>query len=127
MASQRDAMGRVRAWVARHGGITLLEGKQVLELSVASRNKGDAIHDLARDMDGVLFIGDDTTDETVFETLGDTDVGVKVGDGDTSARYRVPGVAEVVDLLEQVALALGSMSMITSRRARRQSRPTVLA
>jgi len=45
--------------------------------------------------DAVVFFGDDTTDEDVFATLGEGDVGVKVGDGPTLAGYRVSDPAEV--------------------------------
>ncbi len=90
---------RVRGWVSQTDGIMLLEGKNVLELTTAGGTKGTAIGDLGRHGDGTLYIGDDTTDETVFTTLGPDDIGVKVGDGPTSARYRVDDVAGVVGVL----------------------------
>ena len=37
----------------------------------------------------VVFLGDDVTDETVFARLRPTDIGIKVGPGDTAAAYRV--------------------------------------
>jgi trehalose 6-phosphate phosphatase len=49
---------------------------------------------------GVLFVGDDVTDETAFVRLRDSDVGVKVGPGETAARYRVEDPEAVTELLE---------------------------
>ena len=95
----------IQEWAGTHADVRLLEGKEVLELTIADRTKGDAIGDLARDVDGTIYIGDDATDETVFEILGPDDVGVKVGEGPTAASYRVADVAEVVELLEVIVLA----------------------
>ncbi len=101
-AEVRDAMVK---WATGRESMPLLEGKEVFELTVATKTKGDAIAELAVGMDGTLFIGDDVTDETVFRKLGVNDVSVKVGDGPTDAEYRVSGVAEVVELLMVAALA----------------------
>lgn len=95
-----------RSWAAPREDITLIEGKEVLELTTSSGNKGDAMLRLAGDRP-MMYIGDDTTDETVFEILRPGDVGVKVGDGETLAPYRVKDVAGVVTILEQIALASG--------------------
>ena len=94
----------IRDWAARRDDIHVMEGKKVIELSTATRNKGDAIRDLAAGRP-MIYIGDDTTDESVFEVLGDRDIGVKVGEGPTAARYRVKDVPEVVAILEKIALA----------------------
>lgn len=104
-AEKADAAHRVRIWAAEHPEVTLLEGKEVLELTVATRTKGDVIRDLAVDYQGVIYVGDDVTDETVFAVLGPDDVGVKVGEGPTAAGFRVAGVPEVVDLLEMLVRA----------------------
>lgn len=88
-------------------GITLLHGKQVVELTVAHTSKGIALS-MLRDAVGataVFFAGDDVTDETAFEVLGPKDVGVKVGNGPTVASYRVPGTAAVTDVLVALAAA----------------------
>jgi trehalose-phosphatase len=95
----------VRDWVDAHDGVVLLEGKDVLELTVGSRSKGEAILELARESDGVIYIGDDVTDENVFARLGPDDIGVKVGAGPTAARYRLDDVAGVVGLLKAIDVA----------------------
>jgi trehalose-phosphatase len=52
-----------------------------------------------------LALGDDLTDERMFEALGERDVAVRVGDEDraSAARWRLEGPGEVRDLLERLA------------------------
>ena len=99
-----DAAAAIRQWIEDNEDIALLEGKEVFELTTATADKGDAIRALARDRP-VIYIGDDTTDETVFQRLGADDVGVKVGEGATGATHRVEDIAGVVAILSQIALA----------------------
>jgi trehalose-phosphatase len=98
-----EALAFLHRWASERKKLTVLEGKEVLELSVATRTKGDAIMDIGVDADAIVFIGDDKTDETVFEALRPGDVGVKVGEGDTAAQYRIPDVNGVGRLLETMA------------------------
>jgi trehalose 6-phosphate phosphatase len=51
----------------------------------------------------VVFVGDDVTDEHAFAILGTGDIGIKVGDGVTAAKYRVPDVAAVADVFNRLA------------------------
>lgn len=99
-----EAAGAIHRWMEGRDDIEVIAGKEVYELSTATRNKGDAIRELAGGRP-VIYLGDDTTDETVFEALGPGDVGVKVGDGPTAAAYRVEDIAGVVTILERIALA----------------------
>lgn len=92
---------------ARHTGLHVLHGKQVVEMSVLQADKGTALVAL-RDAVGatrVAYFGDDVTDEHAFTALGDGDLTVKVGDGDTAAAYRVGGpqdAAEALSLLREL-------------------------
>ena len=61
----------------------------------------DALREQVR-ADAVLFAGDDVTDETAFARLRDGDVGVKVGDGETAARFRVADPAAMADVLRRL-------------------------
>ena len=67
--------------------------------------KGDAVRALktSNASEAALFVGDDVTDERAFAKLGDDDVGVKVGDGDSAAEYRIASPAATVSLLEDLA------------------------
>lgn len=97
LASVEQAIGgREGVWV-RHG-------KKVLELSVVHSDKAEAVALLRHRLgaSAVLFIGDDLTDESVFADLSGPDVGVKVGDGDTRAHYRVEDPQAVGVLLAEV-------------------------
>jgi trehalose 6-phosphate phosphatase len=97
-------LAAARAGPARLPGVEATEGKAVLELAVVQVSKGAAIDTLRERLgvDAVLFVGDDVTDETAFVRLRPGDVGVKVGDGDTAARYRVRTPEDVTGVLEEL-------------------------
>ena len=85
--------------------LTVRRGKDVLEFSVRSTTKGEAIEHLRRYVaaDAVFFAGDDVTDEDAFAALQADDVGVKSGPGDTDADFRVAGPEEIAYVLETLA------------------------
>ncbi|MHB1163914.1 MAG: trehalose-phosphatase [Candidatus Nanopelagicales bacterium] len=110
MAKRADAervLAAARRAAGSLPGVHVIEGKDLVELAVFPGAKGDAIHALKErwDVTGVLFVGDDLTDESGFAALGDGDVGVKVGGGSSQAMWRLPDPAAVVDLLARLALA----------------------
>ena len=80
-------------------------GKNVLEFSVRDTTKGEAVEHLRgyTHADAVFFAGDDVTDEDAFATLQPHDVGLKSGDGETLAAYRVPGPLQVAQVLALLA------------------------
>jgi trehalose 6-phosphate phosphatase len=82
-------------------GVHVTPGKRVVEAAVVPTGKGAALLRVrdARAADGVLYVGDDVTDEDAFAVLRPHDVGVKVGGGRTLARYRVADPAAVRELL----------------------------
>ncbi len=102
-----ELVTRVMTGPARRSGVRVLAGKKVIELSVSRKNKGDAVRHLReRHLAGtVCFIGDDVTDEDAFRALFDGDVGIKVGEGETSAIMRLESQADVVPFLEELAAA----------------------
>ncbi|GAB4515985.1 MAG: trehalose-phosphatase [Phycisphaerales bacterium] len=105
-ASDEDgarALAAVRSGPAAHDGITVKEGKMVIELCVVDTDKGRAIERIRWRLgaSATFFIGDDVTDEDAFNVLCGPDVGVKVGEGETAARFRVDDQS-----LVQKALAL---------------------
>ena len=82
-------------------GVQLKLGKLVVEALVVQHNKGTALDRLRHRLaaEAVLFLGDDTTDEEAFARLTGPDVGIKVGDGDTLAQFRVADPEEVAEVL----------------------------
>ncbi|TFD62524.1 bifunctional alpha,alpha-trehalose-phosphate synthase (UDP-forming)/trehalose-phosphatase [Cryobacterium suzukii] len=85
--------------------LTVREGKNVLEFSVRSSTKGDAVTKLRQytGADRVFYAGDDVTDEDAFGALRDDDVGLKIGQGATLAGYRVRSPHEVTQVLARIA------------------------
>ena len=81
----------VRSGPATWGGVWVTEGKAVIELAVIPTDKGDALESLRRQVGATaaVFLGDDVTDERVFNRLAGPDVGIHVGGGDTRAQFRV--------------------------------------
>lgn len=94
-------------------GVGTLHGKDVVELTVLAADKGTALQALRRELSApvVLYAGDDVTDEHAFAALEADDVTLKVGPGDTAARYRVAdpeaAVAALTTLLDAL-VARGS-------------------
>ncbi|MBG6183306.1 trehalose 6-phosphate phosphatase [Arthrobacter sp. CAN_A214] len=100
----RAAVEAARAGLADLPGLTISDGKRVLEVSVVKADKGTGLGRL-RALAGataVFFAGDDVTDEHAQRALDPQDVGVKVGDGDSAARYRVPSPAALTSVLEEL-------------------------
>lgn len=108
VATQQAARDEVAATVG--DDLTVRAGKNVLEFSVRTTTKGDAVRAL-RERSGataVLFAGDDVTDEDGFAALGAGDVGVKVGPGETAAEFRAEGPAELAAALTELARTRGA-------------------
>lgn len=103
-ASEDDAaraLDIVRGDLALRPGVQVTEGKSVIELSVVPTDKGNAL-DIIRHQEAAsaaVFFGDDVTDEAAFRSLTGPDVGVKIGDGDTAAEFRVQSTEEVLAAL----------------------------
>ena len=97
---------------ARAPGLVSQVGKMVVEVKPADAHKGRALRHLMTlapfaGRRPVMF-GDDTTDEDAIaaaRTLGG--IGVKVGEGASTARYRLPSPAAVRAWLAEAASARG--------------------
>lgn len=83
-------------------GLTVLKGNKVTEIKSSNVNKGRAASRLLTqdNYDFMFAIGDDWTDEYMFEELPYSAYTVKVGFKKTNAKYHVKNTAEVRELLE---------------------------
>ncbi|MFK4760263.1 trehalose-phosphatase [Microbacterium sp. ZW T5_45] len=80
-------------------------GHRVLEFSSRAEGKDAAMAALRERYraTGILFAGDDVTDEDAMRVLGEGDLGVRVGPGESSAALRVQNPQELARLLQSVA------------------------
>ena len=85
--------------------LTVRSGKNVLEFSVRSTTKGEAVEHLREytRATAVFYAGDDVTDEDAFAALDADDLGLKSGPGATIANHRVAGPTEVARALSLLA------------------------
>jgi trehalose 6-phosphate phosphatase len=99
----------VMAELASITGLSLQQGKMVIELRPAGADKGDAVRALMAEPDFAgarpLFVGDDLTDEDAFAaaaSMGGS--GILVGAArESAAQWRLPDVAAVIGWLGEAA------------------------
>lgn len=99
----------------RHTSLVVTPGKEVVELAVAHVGKGTALVALAGELgvDAVFYAGDDLTDEQGFAALADDPdreragrrLTVRVGEGETSAQFRVPDEPALVEVFRAIEAA----------------------
>lgn len=84
----------------------ILDGNKVVEIKSHEIGKGKAAKDIIEkdNYDFILSVGDDQTDEEMFEFfLNYTDaITIKVGEGNTKAKYRIEYVNNVIGLLNRL-------------------------
>ncbi len=82
-------------------GAQVTPGSGVVELLARTASKGEALLALAarEGRTPIVYLGDDVTDEDAFAVMGDADVPVRVGPGESAARYRLVDPPAVVELL----------------------------
>ena len=85
----------------------VLDGNKVLEIKNSSVNKGKAVSKevFKKDYDFIFSIGDDWTDEYMFQDLPDSAYTVKVGFHKTAARFYVDDTQRVRELLNEFVSA----------------------
>jgi trehalose 6-phosphate synthase/phosphatase len=90
-----------------HHNLKILDGNKVVEVTNKEIGKGNAIKKLIENTnyDFILSIGDDATDEEMFEFFLNTPntFTVKVGIGNSFAKYYLPSFNEVGSLLKQLS------------------------
>ena len=88
--------------------LKILDGNKVVEVMTKEVGKGKAVKKLfeQNNYDFILSIGDDATDEEMFEfflhiTKAYT---IKVGNGDTFAKFKLAGIKDVILLLKHFSV-----------------------
>lgn len=92
---------RVFAPVVKKLGLKIYQGNKILEIKNPSIHKGMAVAGwMAAKPDFVLAVGDDYTDEDLFECMPDEAYTIRVGRGRTSARFRLHGPRQAIQLFK---------------------------
>lgn len=90
----------------RKPGLKITDGNKVVEIKKKEIDKGKGTQYLLdkNRYDYILSIGDDKTDEDMFDVLANNKRAftIKVGKGDTSAKYRLDTVQNVIELLNEL-------------------------
>jgi trehalose 6-phosphate synthase/phosphatase len=99
-----------------------IRGNKTVEIRFAWANKGavvDRLHALRPDAEFLLAVGDDRTDEDLFQRLrgGEAAWTVRVGEGTSSARYSVDSPSDVIGLLEALVSVADGGEVAPLRRA----------
>ena len=101
----------------RRRDLTAIQGHRIFDfMPRVGWNKGQAARWMVRRMAPtlprgrvvVLYVGDDTTDESAFTALRDRALTIRVGTCPTAAQYHVRGVRDVQALLRRMASALAA-------------------
>lgn len=93
--------------VLANSDIGVYGGKKIIEIKPRAISKGVVVDEMLAntDADFVAAIGDDYTDEDMFRSLPETAYTIKVGSGDTHARFRLEDVSSVHGLLQYLLKA----------------------
>lgn len=88
-------------------GLKILDGNMVVEIMNKAIGKGIAVKNLMdrKEYDFILSIGDDATDEEMFEYFqhNSNAITIKVGNGDTFAKNKVADINDVILLLKKLS------------------------
>ena len=83
--------------------LSVLKGNKVIEIKSSNVNKGRAMSRVLmnEDYDFITIIGDDWTDEYMFEVAPDSAYTIKVGFTKTKAKYQIKSQEHVIQLLNK--------------------------
>jgi len=96
----------LKSKIIKENDLEILRGDCVLEIKSTKINKGTAVQSILTEKkpDFILAIGDDKTDEYMFEKLPDFAFSIKVGNKKTKAKYFLSKQNQVYDFLKYFLL-----------------------
>jgi trehalose 6-phosphate synthase/phosphatase len=86
--------------------LSVYQGNKILEIKPENINKGNVAYSQYErsDPDFIICIGDDYTDEDMFESLPEQAFTIKVGLQETEALFHLKDVSSVYELLKKISL-----------------------
>jgi len=102
----RELIETLQYFIA-NSGAKILDGNKVVEVKSAYMNKGTAINTAYNfeNYDFCIAIGDDKTDEDMFNVINaNNGISIKVGEGNTVAKYRLENQTKVITLLHDLSM-----------------------
>ena len=86
--------------------LSVMDMDKALEVIDRQIDKGTSVTKIIgqNDYDFILCIGDDVTDENMFNALPDSAFTIKVGKKPTVAFYSTEGVTQVIELLQALTI-----------------------
>lgn len=99
-------------------GAQVKAGHSVVELATRPATKAAAIAAMRLDVppSSVVFVGDDVTDEDVFTTLTNDDLGIRIGTGETAATRRLGGPGDVLTFIRRLLTSIPPRAAVTPPR-----------
>jgi trehalose 6-phosphate synthase/phosphatase len=95
----------IESVISENTHLEILNGNKTLEVKTTGYNKGTAAVELLRQkqVDFILAAGDDVTDETLFRALRNNAFTIKVGAGNSLARFRLDNPPDLLALLAELS------------------------
>lgn len=110
-ASRRaqELLWQLKNYIQPELNLQVIDGNKVVEVKKTAFNKGTATRTFVEGggFDFILAIGDDTTDEDMFEALPETSFTIKIGDDLSAARNHIRSQDEVFHFLHFMVSPVG--------------------
>ncbi len=105
----QELLWQLKNYIQPELNLQVIDGNKVVEVKKTAFNKGTATRTFVEtgDFDFILAIGDDTTDEDMFEALPDTSFTIKIGDDLSAARNHIRSQDEVFHFLHFMVSPVG--------------------
>lgn len=97
----QELLWQLKSYIQPELNLQVIDGSKVVEVKKTAFNKGTAAKAFVEngDYDFILAIGDDTTDEDMFQALPETAFTIKIGDDLSAARNHIKSQDEVFHFL----------------------------